>query len=204
MLDVPSLLDMEEISGAIPERTPPIFLKPVEGKTQGSSEHPCYIFGNGVEIENRVSSRATYEGQSTLGKNRIPILKQDLRRNQPGVDIVKVHFLPKTSLADRASDPALVPPEEKSKITLDCIQGFMSLGHSLAKNEVVISDHQSTEDFYLLAHTNPGLALFLINSCGFRRNARSGLAWVRASEFSTEDNINKMLSHYQKLVDKNS
>lgn len=187
-----------------PDRLNPIFLKLREGKTQGSSEHPCYVFGNGVELENRVCMRATYEGQSTLGNNPKQILKRDLRLDQPGIDIVKVHFLPKTSIAERASDPALVPNEEKAKIKIDCLQGFMSLANSLAKNEIVISNHPSTDDFYILANTNPGLALFLINSCGFRGNARSGQAWIRASEFSTEDNINKMLDHYKKIADKNS
>lgn len=187
-----------------PDRLNPIFLKPREGKTQGSSEHPCYVFGNGVELENRVCMRATYEGQSSLGNNPKPILKRDLRLDQPGIDIVKTHFLPKTSVAERANDPDQVSTEERGKIKIDCLQGFMSLANSLAKNEIVISNHASTDDFYILADTNPGLALFLINACGFRGNARSGQAWIRASEFSTNDNIKKMLDHYKKLADENS
>lgn len=177
MLDILSQLNMETISTLSSENTPPTFLQPMEGKT-GIADDPCLVYGNGVEIETIVHYKSPVEKTIVRpdGSSRQQLSRQG-GVNAQGVDIVRVHFLPKTSLSERASDPTLVPHEEKEQIKVDCIQGFMSLAHGLAKNEVVISDHQSEEDFYLLADTNPGLALFLINSCGFRGNARSGQAW---------------------------
>lgn len=204
MLDALSQLNMETVAAVAPEHASPVYLQPVEGKT-GMNDDPCLVYGNGVEIETVVRYKSPLEKVilESNGNTRQHLAQQG-GTNARGVDIVKVHFLPKTSLAERASDPALVAQEEKEKIKVDCIQGFMSLAHGLVKNEVAISDHQPTDDFYLLADTNPGLALFLINSCGFRGNARSGQAWVRASEFSTQENIDKMLNFYKSLVEKNS
>jgi len=90
--------------------------------------------------------------------------------NARGTDVVRVHFLPKTSLSERANDPELIPPEEKDKIRKDCIQGFLSLASGLANHSVLINNHNNGDDYYLYADTNVGMALFLINSCGFRGN----------------------------------
>lgn len=176
-------------------------LKPIDGSTQGSSEHPCHIFGNGVEIENRVCSRATHEGKSTLGRGNRMILKQDLRLKEPGVDIVKVHFIPQTSVKDRATDPFYVPPEDQQKVKADCIIGFLSMASYIKDQKLSIVGHEQNVDYYLLAATEPGLALFLITNCGFRGNARTGQAWVLASEFSASDNIDKMLAYYKQITD---
>ncbi len=202
MLDNPLAVNMDtSLSNPEQHHLTPIFLQPRESVTGGKSEYPCFVFGNGVEIENRVCSKVKQEG---IKVNHHGItsanLVRDIRRNAEGIDIVKVHFLPETSVTERASDVSQVPPQERAKIRTDCIQGFLSLAKSLVKNELSIVGHNSATDFYLLAEGTPGLALFLINNCSFRGNARTGRAWIRASEFSTEDNMHKMIKIYQQFI----
>lgn len=170
-----------------------------ESKT-GLFDDDCVFIGNGVEIETTVWGKSPKESEITLdtGRNEFRLAKQ-VGPYAKGVDIVKVHFVPKTSIAERANEPELVPFEEKAKIRLDAIFGFLSLAYYLLKDEFTIKGHDSKEDFYLYADTNPGFALFLLQNCGFRGSCRSGEVWIKRSEFTSSQNIEKMLLAYKKF-----
>ena len=88
-------------------------LTPKESVT-GLLKDPFMVFGNGVEIEITVYAKTTQESvHTTKDWRQIFVLPQRTDKNFSGTDVVKIHFLPKTSIAERANDPAFVPEGEK-------------------------------------------------------------------------------------------
>ncbi len=174
----------------------PSLLSPRESKT-GINNDPCLVFGNGVEIETRVWCKSPSETirVDAQGKTR-RILAKKMGPNATGVDVVKVHFVPSTSVAERANDPDLIPLDEKAQIKADCMHGYISLALALKKNEVTISSHEAGSDFYLFADTNARFANFLVNNCGFTGSHEASQVWVKASEFSSTENILQMTAAF--------
>lgn len=137
--------------------------------------------GNGVEIELKVHSKASKYGISP-----------------PEADLVALHFLPQLSSGERAGHPREVPPHEKKKIKTDAIEGMILLAHKLANQEIPISGLSDYNNFVLFISTNIGLALFLKQVCGFEGEYRTGVVWMKASDFYSEANITRMTQELEK------
>lgn len=169
------------------------YFSPKESTT-GLIPKPCLVFGNGIEIETVVYAKTTQE-TSRVAKDgqTIMVLPQRVGPNATGTDIVKVHFVPKTSLAERAHDPEEVAATERGQIKIDAMLGFLSLAQSLAHNQIHIAEH-GEDDFYLFADTNPGFAAFLRNRCGFRGTIGGTEVWIKKSEFISDENLNRMIA----------
>lgn len=161
--------------------------------TTGLFHTPCLVFGNGVEIETSVYAKTTQESEHLAKDGRtIRVLPIRLGDNLQGTDVVKIHFIPKTSLAERANDPLLVSEDEKPQIAMDCLTGFIALAHALRDRGVEIKDHRKEDDFYLFADTNFDFAEFLRKNCGFRGTDNGDWVWIRKNEFASDGNITKM------------
>lgn len=179
-----------------------------EGVT-GLRNIPCIVFGNGVEIETKVWAKTKLGVIQRYSKDgrlitRLPIT---IGQNVEGTDIVKVHFVPETSLADRADDPALVPANERVQISLGCVNGFIKMAESLNKDEIDIEGHDPGQDFYMLADTEAQFAAFMRRRLGFKGEVGSGMVWIRASEFASEENIENLKASrdfFEKLLQNQS
>jgi hypothetical protein len=173
---------------------------PAREAVTGMRKTPCLIFGNGVEIETVVYAKTNQESKH-LDRDwkTIFVLPQKIGTHVTGTDIVKVHFLPKTSLAERADEPELVSEGEVRQIQRDAMPGFLSLAQALKKNEVQIQGKDG-DDFYLFADTNERFAAFLRQRCGFRGTLGGTQAWIKKSEFVSDENINKMIET-RKLIE---
>jgi len=156
----------------------------------GLLDIPCLVFGNGVEIELKeaYTTRGTQSFQTKSGEtvHRLPRGK-----GVGNESVVKIHFLPKTDQWERAHDPALVSQEEKKKIAVDALDGFLLLADALQKDAVQIPD-LSSRDFYLLAETNPRFAAFLRQRCGFTGDPEGTDVWIKKSDFISESNVEHM------------
>lgn len=169
---------------------------PRESQT-GLRDTPCLVFGNGVEIETVVYAKTTQENSKESKDGRtILLLPKRIGQNVEGQSIVKVHFLPKTDQHDRANDPSLVLEEEKKKVALDALEGFLLLAEALKNGKVEIRGNTS-EDFYLYADTNPQFAAFLRGRCGFRGTVGGSEVWIKKSEFISPQNIEQMKKQKQ-------
>jgi hypothetical protein len=138
-------------------------------------ERPGLIFGNGVEIETTVWVKASEIGLVPADAN-----------------VVKIHFLPKTSKSEQTNHPNLVPKAEKAQVKIDAITGFLELAEAIKNQKVKIANHNSEHDFFLCANTNIGLALFLKQNCGFDGEWRTGQVWILSSNFTSNSNIDSM------------
>ena len=164
--------------------------------TTGMHDVPCLVFGNGVEIETIVSFKTTRELSKETSDGRITrVLPLKIGKDVVGTDIVRVHFLPRTSVSSRTNDPDLVPGNQRKQVALDCIAGFLSMAEAFNRNDIKITN-QEGDDYYLLATTNSRFAAFLRQRCGFRGNAGGSDAWIRKSELSSEENIKHMRESY--------
>jgi hypothetical protein len=158
------------------------------------------IFGNGVHLELKVSF-------CTEGEREFLVKNQKMTDILPspsgGIDVVNVHFLPVTSTSEVIVAPADVPDSERAQFALDCLAGFITLAEWLRDDKITIPMHHFRDDFYLFAETNVRFAAFLRSRCGFRGpySHYSGAthAWVKKSEFASDENIEKMRGQYLHL-----
>ncbi|HYD35152.1 MAG TPA: hypothetical protein VD999_03750 [Vitreimonas sp.] len=168
----------------------------------GFENTPCLVFGNGVEIETVVYAKSTQENVREMADGR-SVLSLHQRRGSDGegTDVVKVHFLPTTSLAERASDPEQVAESEKWHIQIDAITGFLSMANAFTKDQIIISNG-SSPDYYLFMDTNPQFAAFMRLRCGFRGTIGGTQVWIKRSEFTSEENRALMSSFLESLKER--
>lgn len=172
-----------------------------EGKT-GVSGTSCLIFENGVEIELKSTMKTPGEVEVVRSNGRkemhLPVIGASSKQNL--IDLVKVHFLPKTSLADRANDPDEVAESEKSKIMLECVEGFIQMAQAFKDDLVNIESLHPQRDYFLYVDTNPQLVALLRTRCGFTAAVGGTHAWIKKSEFCSDENIQRMKQEYQRMI----
>ena len=152
-------------------------------KAKGGWERPHVAFGNGVQMETTIYGKA-----------------KDIGQSPPDMNVIKFHFLPVMPTGQRIDSPYLLLPNEKKRIRVEAMKGFLELADALAAKKISIPDLQTHEDFYLYAFPNLSLALFLIQNCGFHGYARDGKVWLKASEFASQENRSHMQQKYQKFL----